>query len=171
MSIAHQPIVVPGNGIFRAQITDCKFVKRKMAQGSERMLRFRLTWILNIYGLELGETIGGCLAYRWINPKSDKPLEEPELIWSPPKTRNGKHYHVNVLTTKDWYELIKSKIAGTDYVKYLGPSTEFLEAKKAQNPHEVDKNLPIEIGVLDEDNPATIKTFSPEDFLETEEEV
>lgn len=125
------------------QLSDCKFVHRKVGMDTERMLRFTLTWAVNDGDPDgpLGMRIKGCLAYRWYNPKTTEVI----LIWSPPKTRNGKHYHVNALVSPVLYERVKKAIERSGYAPHLGPSDAEIEKLRAMHPHTVDANLPLEI--------------------------
>lgn len=146
---AFSDIAVRSGGTFKLRISNCKFVFRKVNQGTEKMLRFTLTWVLHWQGMVLGTRCDGCLAYRWFDERAD----EVVLIWSPPKTRNGRHYHLNVLVSSDLYEIVKKKIAESGYAPHLGPTTEFLKELKAKDPKTYDPDLPSEIEIDDDDVP------------------
>jgi len=129
-----------GEGFFISQISSPRFVHRKNSRGREKLLRFTLSWVLTWQGLKIGETIEGCLAYRWV----DKDTGNLDLVWSPPKTRNGAHYLQHIFVSPDWYELVKRRIIASGYAQHLGPSTDFLGP---QDPKDVDPSLPPTIDV------------------------
>lgn len=136
-------------GQFKNRITDLQIVERTTKAGiKEPMLRFSLSWLFEWEGRKYGGKLIGCLAFKYF----DEETNQPTVIWSPPKTRNGNYFRQMFVITEDWYNLVRDALVKSGYTEYIGSARNYTtkaERKQLLPASEIDPSLPVAFDIMD----------------------